>query len=92
MVVAGDLQDTIARSPLLRGIETVIHLVGRAHVLRQEDPGAESLYQSVNAAGSATLATSAAERFSRDVLTRRYIALIEQSVSSDPRGSPVEVL
>ncbi len=59
-VAAGDVQDPIAWSPLLRGIDMVIHLAGRAHVLRETYPAAESLYQAVNAAGTAALADAAA--------------------------------
>ncbi len=58
-VVVGDLQGRVEWSAPLRGADTVIHLAGRAHVLREADSLAESLCQAVNVAATAALADAA---------------------------------
>lgn len=59
-IVLGDLSGPVDWGPALRGVRTIVHLAGRAHVLRQTDRAEDELYRAVNVFGTQTLAEAAA--------------------------------
>jgi nucleoside-diphosphate-sugar epimerase len=58
----GDIGPDTDWRAALEGVDAVVHLAARAHVLDEASPDAFALYRSVNAIGALTLARSAAER------------------------------
>lgn len=68
--------------PLLRGVDSVIHLAARAHVLG-DSPANSHLYHEVNADGTHNLATQAA-----DAGVRRFILLSSVKVNGDSTQGP----
>lgn len=60
-VVVGDLNGPVHWGPALVGVRTIIHLAGRAHVLRRTSADEERLYWSVNASATRALAEAAAD-------------------------------
>jgi len=73
----GDLGVANQWLPLLRDVDSVVHLAARAHVLG--DPAANAhLYREVNAAGTLNLATQAA-----DAGVRRFILLSSVKVNGE---------
>jgi UDP-glucose 4-epimerase len=59
-VVVGDLANAPALRPALAGIDAVIHLAGRAHVMRETADDAEGAFQSANVLATRHLAEQAA--------------------------------
>jgi len=58
----GDIGPNTDWTSQLKGIDTVIHLAGRAHVMREDATDPLSLYRTVNSLGTATLAEQAQKR------------------------------
>lgn len=58
--VIGDIGVNTCWQECLAGIDTVIHLAGRAHVLRETAPNPEEIYQEINTKGTLRLAEEAA--------------------------------
>ena len=59
-VDVGDIGPDTAWIDALRGVDTVVHLAARAHVLRESSPAALALYRAVNTLGALRLAEAAA--------------------------------
>ncbi len=59
-VAVGAIGEDTDWGPALQGIDTVIHLAGRAHVMQELSEDPLSLYRQVNVAGSRRLAQQAA--------------------------------
>lgn len=59
-VAIGPISGATDWSPVLDGVETVIHLAGRAHVLTERTADPEAAFREVNVAGTGTLARQAA--------------------------------
>lgn len=57
----GSIDANTSWAPTLQGIDAVVHLAGRAHVMVPEGPDAEAAYGAVNGVGTAHLARAAAE-------------------------------
>lgn len=66
--VVGDIGPTTHWSHALAGIDAVVHLAARAHVLREEVQDPEPLFMAVNAEGTRRLAEAA-----RDAGVRHFI-------------------
>ncbi|MDH3513235.1 MAG: SDR family oxidoreductase [Gammaproteobacteria bacterium] len=60
-ILIGDINADTTWSEALRGIDCVIHLAGRAHVLNDSEENALSAYREINSAGTRSLAAAAAE-------------------------------
>lgn len=60
-VPVGEIGPETDWHPLLQGVEAVVHLAARAHVLRETEPDPMSAFRSVNTAGTLRLAEQAAE-------------------------------
>ncbi|ADH86493.1 NAD-dependent epimerase/dehydratase family protein [Desulfurivibrio alkaliphilus] len=59
-VAVGEIGPATDWSLALHGVETVVHLAGRAHVRGESESAAEAAFMAVNAAGTANLARQAA--------------------------------
>ncbi|MCG7933730.1 MAG: SDR family oxidoreductase [Candidatus Thiodiazotropha taylori] len=57
--VVGDISAESDWQPALQGVDSVIHLAGRAHVMRESSDDPLSLFRQVNVAGSLRLAEQA---------------------------------
>lgn len=77
-VVDSDLTEFAAFATLLRGVDVVIHLAARAHVLGRPERNAEAAYFRVNAAVTAHLATASVEHG-----VRRFVFLSTIGVHGD---------
>jgi nucleoside-diphosphate-sugar epimerase len=58
--VVGDIDGSLDWMPYLVGVDAVIHLANRAHVMHESDVNSLGLYQSVNTEGTLQLARQAA--------------------------------
>ncbi len=59
-VVVGDLSRPVDWRPVLDGVQAVIHLAARVHVMREREPDPLHAYRAVNVAGTECLAAAAA--------------------------------
>ncbi len=59
-VIVGDIGPATDWSPALRGVDAVVHLAARAHVVAERAPGAYEVYRQVNALAALRLAEAAA--------------------------------
>jgi nucleoside-diphosphate-sugar epimerase len=80
-VAVGDIDECTDWGPALQGVETVIHLAGRAHVMQEASEDPLSLYRQVNVAGSRCLAQQAATAG-----VRRLIYLSSIKVNGERTG------
>jgi len=76
-VAVGDIGRSTEWRPALAGVDTVIHLAARAHVLHDTDE-ASALYEETNALGTLCLARAAAETG-----VRRFIYLSSVKVNGE---------
>jgi nucleoside-diphosphate-sugar epimerase len=63
--LAGDLASVDALARPLRGVESVVHLAARAHVMRETEPDAPAAYARANVEGTANVAAAAARAGAR---------------------------
>ena len=56
----GDIHDSLDWMPCLAGVDAVIHLANRAHVMHESDANPLALYRSINTDGTLQLARQAA--------------------------------
>ncbi len=83
-VAIGEIGPETDWSPALAGIDAVVHLAGRAHVLRRETD-ALTAFRRVNAAGAARLVRQAAEAG-----VRRFVLVSSVKAAADiSRGAPL---
>ncbi|MET0067270.1 MAG: SDR family oxidoreductase [Candidatus Thiodiazotropha sp.] len=80
-VVVGDIDGSTDWGPALEGIDSVIHLAGRAHVMQEHSVDPLILYRQVNVAGSRRLAQQAAAAG-----VRRLIYLSSIKVNGERTG------
>jgi nucleoside-diphosphate-sugar epimerase len=80
-VAVGDIDECTDWGPALQGVETLIHLAGRAHVMQEASEDPLSLYRQVNVAGSRCLAQQAAAAG-----VRRLIYLSSIKVNGERTG------
>jgi len=64
-VAVGNIDRATDWTRALRGIDVVVHLAGRAHVLDERSPGALESFREVNVEGTMRLAAQAADRVRR---------------------------
>jgi UDP-glucose 4-epimerase len=83
-VAVGEVGPATDWRPALRGVDVVVHLAGRAHVMREEaaDPLAE--YRRVNVEGTRRLAQQAAEAGVRRVV---FVSSIKVNGEATPPGA-----
>lgn len=74
-IVVGDFAHPVDWAPALRGVDTVVHLAARAHVVRDRGTEVESIYRAVNVEATRTLAEAAASSG-----VRRFIFLSSSKV------------
>jgi nucleoside-diphosphate-sugar epimerase len=77
-VVVGDLADALDLRAALAGIDTVIHLAGRVHVMRETAADAEGAFQRANVHVTRYLAEQAA-----DAGVRRFVFLSSVKVNGE---------
>ncbi len=58
-VVVGDLEETVAWEPALRGVRCVVHVAGHAHVPRPFESADAAQFRAINVAATQQLATTA---------------------------------
>lgn len=58
--IVGDIQGSVDWRPCLRGVDVVVHLANRAHVMNESDLNPLALYRSINTEGTLQLARQAA--------------------------------
>lgn len=78
IVQVGDLAAGPDWSPALRGVDVVVHLAGRAHVVRDRGPDVENLYHQVNADTTRRLAEAA-----RRAGVRRIVFMSSSKIFGD---------
>jgi nucleoside-diphosphate-sugar epimerase len=78
VAVVGDIDGRTDWSGALVGVDTVVHLAGRAHLLRDTAVDPEAEYREVNTAGTLQLAREAARRGAR-----RFIFISTIKVNGD---------
>jgi len=83
-MAVGDMTDNPDWSAALRGIETVIHLAGRAHVLKDETDSAQA-FRSVNVDATLALARQAAAAGIRRFV---FVSSIKASGDHSPDRQP----
>jgi len=66
-------------SKLIEGCSAVVHLAGRAHVLRESNPNPVSTFRQVNTQGTLTLARAAARAGVRRLVFLSSVAVHQQS-------------
>lgn len=81
--VVGEIDATTRWDAALEGIDSVVHLAARAHVLRESSRSPEAEYLRVNRDGSATLGAAAAARS-----IRRFVFASTIGVLGDGRSAP----
>lgn len=95
----GDIHGSLNWMPCLAGVDAVVHLANRAHVMYESDANPLSLYRSVNAEGTLQLARQAAasgvKRFifissvkvnGESTLPGRRFSPVNESIPTDPYG------
>lgn len=82
-VVAGDVELRADRAALLRGIELVVHAVGRAHQMRDRAQDPLSAHRKVNVEGTIELAREAAAHG-----VRRFAYVSSVKVHGEGRATP----
>jgi len=82
----GDLGTDIEWRPTLQGIDTVVHLAGRAHVLKERTSDPMAIFRAVNVAGTKRLAECAVETGVRRLI---YISSIKVN-GEQTRGRPYD--
>jgi len=84
VVVVGDIDGATDWSRSLDGITHVVHLAGRAHVLRETAQEAEAAFRAVNFEGTRRLAEEAAARGVRRVVFVSSVKACAESTSGPP--------
>lgn len=82
-VVAGDVALAADRTALLRGIDVVVHAVGRVHQMREAAPDSLAAHRAVNVEGTVRLAREAAANG-----VRRFVFLSSVKVHGEGRSDP----
>lgn len=82
VVVVRDIDKHTDWSQAISGIDTVIHLAGRAHVMHEQSSDPLSVYRQVNTEGTARLAMSAASAGVRRFIFVSTIKVHGESTSS----------
>lgn len=68
VVCLGDIRSTTGWGPILAGVDTIVHLAGRAHVLKETSRDPLREFRSVNVLGTQRLANEAARSEVRRVV------------------------
>jgi nucleoside-diphosphate-sugar epimerase len=95
----GDIQGSLNWMPCLAGVDAVVHLANRAHVMHESDANPLSLYRSVNTEGTlqfaAQAAASSVKRFifissvkvnGESTLPGQRFSSVIESIPTDPYG------
>jgi nucleoside-diphosphate-sugar epimerase len=85
-VVVGEIGPETRWRPALAGIEAVIHLAARVHVLRETAPDALELYRRVNVDGTRRLARAAAAAGVRRFLFMSSVKAIGEGQGGEGQG------
>ena len=80
--IVGDIGPGTDWSGVLGGVDTVVHLAARVHVMRDEAPDPEAAFDRVNVAGTRRLAEAAAASG-----VRRFVVLSSVKVNGDSSGA-----
>jgi nucleoside-diphosphate-sugar epimerase len=84
IIAVGDIGPDTQWQRALEGIECVVHLAARAHIMQERSPGALDAYRTVNVAGTAKLARDAVAAG-----VRRLVFLSSVKVNGEStRGRP----
>ena len=83
-VVVGEIGAATDWSPALEGVTHVVHLAGRAHVLRETAQDAEAAFRAVNLEGTRRLAEEAAARGVRRLVFVSSVKACAESTSGPP--------
>ncbi len=83
-VVTGDLAEGKDLSPLLAGHEVILHLAGRAHILRESEPDPGAAYSRAN-----VQATMKVARAALDGGVRRFVFMSTVGVLGDRSARPL---
>lgn len=81
-VITGAIDGTTDWRPALAGVDAVVHLAARAHILRETSQDPEALYRKVNVDGTIRLARQAA-----DSGVRRFVYISSIKVNGEFTGS-----
>ena len=79
-VTVGEIGPETEWSRALEGVDAVVHLAGRAHVMNDSGPAGVAAYQRVNVAGTGQLAEAAAGR------VRRFVFVSSAKVNGEASG------
>ena len=77
-VLVGDINESTNWSPVLTGIDTVVHLAARVHVMREINPDPMTEYRSANVDATINLALQAAQAG-----VKRYVFLSSIKVNGE---------
>jgi nucleoside-diphosphate-sugar epimerase len=85
-VLVGELGPSTEWSPYMKGIDVVVHLAGRAHVLHETEPDPAASFHRVNTMGTERVASQAAERG-----VRRFVFISSVGVHGrNSNGRPLQ--
>lgn len=84
----GDIHGSLDWMPCLKGVEAVVHLANRAHVMHESDANPLALYRSVNTEGTLQLARQAAAAGVKRFIFISSVKVNGESTLSGQRFSP----
>jgi nucleoside-diphosphate-sugar epimerase len=99
LIAVGDIHSSLDWMPCLAGVDTLVHLANRAHVMHESDANFLALYRSINTIGTLQLARQAAsagvKRFifissvkvnGESTLPGQSFSPVSESIPTDPYG------
>ncbi|MDF9392315.1 MULTISPECIES: UDP-glucose 4-epimerase family protein [Methylococcus] len=81
----GDIGPATDWTGMVEGIDAVVHLAARVHVMRETDPDPSSRFRQVNVLGTACLARAAAQAGVRHLV---YLSSVKVHGETSPEGLP----
>ncbi len=88
-IVAGSIDSSTDWSSALKGIDCVIHLAARVHVMKEESPDPLAEFRRVNAEGTRRLALAAAERGVKRLVYVSSIKVNGEATKGEPCSEQV---
>jgi nucleoside-diphosphate-sugar epimerase len=83
-VVTGDVGPSTNWKPCLKGVEVVVHLAGRAHIVHETEPDPAAMFHTVNMLGTERLASEAAKWGARRFVFISSLGVFGRSSSREP--------